>query len=252
MTASQSVDSTPQLKWHQLVVWTFAPAALVLLAKGLANMILSGAGGIVATSGYLFAEAGILIAFMAYLSNKEHRKSPFDAVLYRRTLPFWMFITATLIAMVYAIYFRDFFNWGALNAFSGTLRDYMGFWPPSWLQRPARGFPIDPQQGQAAIVFGYALLMLAYGCASACQTLYFRGVLLPRMARFGWWAPFLNTGLFAAFHLSSPWFWPQFFIFTLMWGLVTTYTRSVWPAVMAHVIFNTYWFAWQLIKVLIG
>jgi len=37
------------------------------------------------------------------------------------------------------------------------------------------------------------------------EELYFRGYLLPRLHRFGIWAPLINISLFAAYHLWKPW-----------------------------------------------
>jgi CAAX protease family protein len=37
------------------------------------------------------------------------------------------------------------------------------------------------------------------------EELYFRGFLLPRMERFGRWAPLLNVSLFSIYHFWSPW-----------------------------------------------
>ena len=37
------------------------------------------------------------------------------------------------------------------------------------------------------------------------KELDFRGHLLPRLERYGRWAPVINTALFATYHLFSPW-----------------------------------------------
>jgi CAAX protease family protein len=37
------------------------------------------------------------------------------------------------------------------------------------------------------------------------EELYFRGYLLPRMERFGRWAPLVNVSLFSLYHFWSPW-----------------------------------------------
>lgn len=239
--------STPQYGPIALLFFTLAPAALTLLAKGASNTFLERFGGIPATSAYLFAEAIILAAFIWGIAKRDKLGRWIEAIGYRSAQPFTIFVLVFLIATAYAIYFRDFFRWPPLNNFSQHARELMAFWPPDWLQRPERGFPLDDNATSLAIIGNYSLLMLAFGGASAFQTLYFRGVLLPRMDRFGWAAPLANTALFAAYHLSSPWFWPQFFIFTLMWGVLAYATRSVWAVVLSHIVFNTYWFADQIL-----
>lgn len=37
------------------------------------------------------------------------------------------------------------------------------------------------------------------------EELYFRGFLLPRISRFNFWAPLINTVLFSLYHLFTPW-----------------------------------------------
>jgi membrane protease YdiL (CAAX protease family) len=52
--------------------------------------------------------------------------------------------------------------------------------------------------------------------------LYFRGFLLPRMSRFGKFAPLINTILFSIYHLFTPWQ-----IITRIIG-ITPMVYSVW------------------------
>lgn len=37
------------------------------------------------------------------------------------------------------------------------------------------------------------------------EELYFRGSLLPRLARFGFWAPLINVSLFSLYQFWTPW-----------------------------------------------
>ncbi|MEO1243427.1 MAG: CPBP family intramembrane glutamic endopeptidase [Pseudomonadota bacterium] len=245
MTSSKTF--TPQYGALALIFFTLAPAVLVLLAKGAAAQGLSQVGGIAATSAYLFAEVAILAGFMAMIAKRDQAGAWINAVGYQRRQSLIAFLIVLAVATAYAIYFRDIFRWPALNAFSQQVREAVAFWPPEFLQRPPRAFPLDESAGSATLIASYSLLILAFGGASAFQTLYFRGVILPRMDRLGWLAPFANTALFVVYHLSSPWFWPQFFIFTLMWGVLAFATRSVWAVMLSHVIFNTYWFAGQIL-----
>jgi len=240
--------STPQYGALTLIFFTLAPAALALLAKGAAAQGLSQFGGIVATSAYLFAEVIILAMFMGVIAMRDNVGSWINVVGYRQRQTWPLFVVALAIATAYSIYFRDHFSWPLLNQFSQQVREAMSFWPPEFLKRPERGFPLDDAASSSAIIGSYSLLLLAFGAASAFQTLYFRGVILPRMDRLGWAAPFVNTALFVIYHFSSPWFWPQFFIFTLMWGVIAYATRSVWAVVVSHIIFNTYWFAGQILS----
>ncbi len=238
--------TTPQYRLNRLLVLTLVPGVLMLLFQGGARA-LEGFGGIVATAGYLFAEVAMFLALI-YLVTRRERKFGFRrAIPYQAKCGIGAFVLATLVASAWSIYFRDYFSWQPLTDFSQWARQLSSVWPPDFLQRPERGLPLSEEMPAESRIALYSLALVAYGGASAMQTLYFRGFLMPRMSYMGWWAPVANTLLFVIFHLASPWFWPQFFIFTLIWGLVTYATRNVWPAVIGHLIFNTYWFAGQIV-----
>jgi hypothetical protein len=49
------------------------------------------------------------------------------------------------------------------------------------------------------------------------EELYFRGFLLPRIDRYGIWAPVLNTFLFSIYHVWTPWRWPQIAVGSYPW-----------------------------------
>lgn len=248
---TQEIDgrSIPQYRLSGLLAFTLVPAVMLLALQG-GSRALAHFGGIVATSGYLFAEAAMFAVLITVFVRREGTVSFRLAIPYQARCGIGVFIVATAIATLWAIYFRDHFSWQPLNDFSQWARQLSAIWPPDFLQRPDRGLPLGDDTATGARVALYFLALIAYGTASAMQTLYFRGFLMPRMSYLGWWTPFANTLLFVIFHLSSPWFWPQFFIFTLVWGLVTYAIRNVWPAVIGHVIFNTYWFATQIVAAL--
>ena len=70
------------------------------------------------------------------------------------------------------------------------------------------------------------------------EELYFRGFLLPRMERFGRWAPLVNVSLFSIYHFWSPWQ-----IVARVLGLGPTVyavqrTRSVYLGMVVHCTLN--------------
>ena len=150
-----------------------------------------------------------------------------------------LFLLALVLVTAYAIGFRDFIRIPALMSLTQMLMQASEGWPPSWIWTPNFMYQYEDVEGVTRImtmVYG----MIAIALASAMQTLYFRGFLMARMARYGWFAPIFSTVLFATFHINSPAFWPMFFVFTLGWGIVTYLTRNVWISVISHMLFNTY------------
>lgn len=70
------------------------------------------------------------------------------------------------------------------------------------------------------------------------EELYFRGYLLPRIDRFGKWAPVLNTLLFSIYHVWTPWRGPQIAIGFLPIALVAWRKKSIYVSITAHIIIN--------------
>lgn len=222
-----------------LLLFTFAPALLVMFARG-GVAILEPLGGGIAIGAYSLLQAVILLSFLYIFARREGGFSWRRAVPYQARLSPVLFLLLLLGVTAYAIYFRDFFRWRPLMEAAEYLQNALAFWPPDWLKGPGFGVSYDAA-APLAVKLGFLTYgMIAIGAASFMQTLYFRGFILPRMENLGWAAPFANTALFAAYHLHSPPFWHLFFIFTLMWGVAAYAFRNVWVVVISHVIFNTY------------
>ena len=71
------------------------------------------------------------------------------------------------------------------------------------------------------------------------EELYFRGFLLPRISRFGKWAPFINTVLFSIYHFFTPWQ-----IFSRIIGLlplfyVVWWKKNIYIGIWVHCLINS-------------
>jgi hypothetical protein len=91
-----------------------------------------------------------------------------------------------------------------INPISQYIAARFTFWLPAWATQEAlitglAGSP--PTQRSTALGLG---VLLSGFVASVVEELYFRGFLLPRMERWGWLAPILNSLLFAIGHFYFP------------------------------------------------
>ncbi|MFC2133685.1 lysostaphin resistance A-like protein [Bacteroidota bacterium] len=71
------------------------------------------------------------------------------------------------------------------------------------------------------------------------EELYFRGFLLPRISRFGKWAPLLNTVLFSIYHFFTPWQ-----IFSRIIGLIPLFyvvwwKKNIYIGIWVHCLMNS-------------
>jgi len=84
-------------------------------------------------------------------------------------------------------------------------------------------------------VFGLIVNVIA---GPVVEEMYFRGYLLPRISRFGAWAPLLNTVLFSLYHFFNPF---QFIsrigsFLPLAYG--AWWKRNIYVSMIVHVLFN--------------
>ncbi len=71
------------------------------------------------------------------------------------------------------------------------------------------------------------------------EELYFRGYLLPGIARYGGWAPVLNTILFALYHFWTPWQLLARFVGLLPLVYTVFRRRNIYLAMIVHCSLNT-------------
>jgi membrane protease YdiL (CAAX protease family) len=70
------------------------------------------------------------------------------------------------------------------------------------------------------------------------EELYFRGYLLPRISRFGGWAPVLNCCLFALYHFWQPFNLPSLLGISLPICVGVWRTKNVYVGVLSHLALN--------------
>jgi uncharacterized protein len=109
---------------------------------------------------------------------------------------------------------------------------------PGWATSP---FPRDIAQtasGTALLVTGACLLLFNVILGPLVEELYFRGYLLPRLHRFGIWAPLINVSLFATYHLWKPWDVLTLIVILLPMGYAVWRTRDIRIGIAVHIGLN--------------
>lgn len=84
------------------------------------------------------------------------------------------------------------------------------------------------------------------------EELYFRGYLLPRISRYGRWAPVVNTALFSLYHLWTPWQNVARIVGFLPIAWSAWHFRSIQASILAHVTINVLFLLGLLALVLQG
>jgi membrane protease YdiL (CAAX protease family) len=194
----------------------------------------------------LFLGIAIVIAplELGYLAVYAHRStgrwSPLASVAYREKISGRR--VATYAAALAAWFLLLVLPW---NIFlDAWLADHLFGWMPSSITEMAStDSGGDTPSGGGLVALIIVLWLLNGLLGPITEELYFRGHLLPRIDRFGRWAPVINTALFSLYHFWSPW---QVLV-RLAGFLPMTWaawrTRSVYVSMAAHISINTIFLA---------
>jgi hypothetical protein len=91
----------------------------------------------------------------------------------------------------------------------------------------------------AALVITWVLGFVVNGIAGPMvEEVYFRGYLLPRISRFGVWAPLINTVLFSIYHFFTPWQNVGRILGLLPLVYAAWWKRSIYVSMGAHALGN--------------
>jgi len=114
---------------------------------------------------------------------------------------------------------------------------------PSWIPGSILQFSqsnLDGDLPSSGVLSAFLIIAFIFNglIGPMTEELYFRGYLLPRISRYGIWAPVLNTFLFSIYHVWTPWRWPQIAVGFLPLALCVWRTRSIFVSMIAHVTIN--------------
>jgi uncharacterized protein len=154
-----------------------------------------------------------------------------SVVLYREPVPRGQFIALVL----------GLFVWSSIF--------YVLIYPPldtffienvfSWL--PYSFFLVEDfsRYSTAALLITWVLGFVVNAVAGpVVEEMYFRGYLLPRISRFGVWAPLINTVLFSIYHFFTPWQNVGRIVGLLPMVYTAWWKRSIYVSIGAHVLGN--------------
>jgi membrane protease YdiL (CAAX protease family) len=160
-------------------------------------------------------------------------------VLYREALPKWQYVVIPLGLIVWS-----FLITGITPLLDNIISKTWFSWLPKWFFI----FDVDLLQEytRPALLFTFWVGLMVNGIMLPfVEEYYFRGYLLPRLKRFGKWAPLINLSLFSLYHFWTPW---QFFsriILLLPWVYVAWHKRNIYLIIITHCTANI--LGWLLI-----
>ena len=236
ISAEGEVSGSRADEQHSLartVVMHLLPGVLMLAFYVLAAPLVRSLGFPSLMAIYL-AILFVLIPFeLGYLFYRasRNRSSLGSVVLYREPVPRAQFVALVLGLLAWSSIF------------------YVLVYPPldlffienvfSWL--PDSFFLVEDfaRYSTAALVITWGLGFVVNGIAGPMvEEVYFRGYLLPRISRFGAWAPLVNTVLFSVYHFFTPWQNVGRILGLLPMVYAAWWKRSIYLSMGAHVLGN--------------
>ena len=231
--------STPDFPQHSLFksfLLHVLPGALTTAAFLVLKPLLDGSGYpplLAFLLAVLLVDLPILLGVMLVEGKKLNgRYSLEGVVLYREKVPWKTFalVFVGAFVVVYALMML-------VAPLSALLTESVFSWLPDWM------FLEEQTQYQAyaknVLLVPLALQLVLTGVALPwVEELYFRGYLLPRLARYGKWAPLLGGLFFGLYHVWQLFGFPTVFLLGVALGYVVWWKRDVRISIGLHVFAN--------------
>ena len=184
---------------------------------------------------FVFVLLPFMLGYLIYQARKNGT-SLGDIVLYREPVPRGQFIALVIALFVWGIIISTL-----LTPVDLSVKESLFAWLPGWLDY-TNGF----STGGARFSTTALLITLVFGlifdgiAAPVVEEMYFRGYLLPRISRFGAWAPLINTVLFSLYHFFSPFGFVSRIITLLPMVYAAWWKRNIYISMSVHILGNLF------------
>ena len=174
-------------------------------------------------------ELGILYAAGKSATGRWSLRS---VVLNREHVPLWQFIGLAFGLLVW----MALISMLVAHAIDPVVQKALFGWLPAW-------FPLNTNfnampRAERILTLAAALVCTSW-VALVVEEFYFRGYLLPRLSRFGNWAPVINAVLFAVYHLFTPWQAVTRILMVLPLAWIARRKRNLYIGLAAHLLLNS-------------
>ncbi len=172
------------------------------------------------------------VAHLYYEGRRRNAKWSLEGiVLYREPMRIRQYLI--LVPLVAVVAFM-------VNGLTQPLGSYLlGLlsWLPEWFE--LRDVSLLAAFPRPVLALTMGLYLLLNGVAAPIvEEMYFRGYLMPRLARFGRWTPVVEMGLFSLYHFWQPYYWVTVFLGTLPYGYLVWWKRNIKLGIVTHMALN--------------
>ena len=174
------------------------------------------------------------LGYLLYRGQKKNGSLSLRGVVdFRQPVPWWMYIAFPLLILVWGILVT-----GLVSPIDNLFLNRLFGWLPDWYAL-RNLLQIKEVYSRAAILVTAGGALILNGIVGPIvEELYFRGHLLPRLSRFGRWAPLLNVLLFSLYHLWTPWMFLSRVALLVPMVYLVWWRRNIFIGIIAHCLLN--------------
>jgi membrane protease YdiL (CAAX protease family) len=242
MTENNPIQAETNAEQHSLVqsiTLHLLPGVFILIFYTITAPLMEGLGHPPGTA--LFIAIGVILipfelGYLLYQGKKRNGTFSLKGiVLYREPMPWWQYI---LLGLPLFLWLGVAFMILA-PPIDEVIINSLFSWVPDWFFL----FDMDTvdQYSQGALLVVAILSLTLNGIAGpVVEEMYFRGYLLPRLSRFGAWAPLINTLLFSLYHFFTPWQNVTRIIALIPMVYVGWWKKNIYLGMIVHCLANTF------------
>ena len=182
----------------------------------------------------LLVDLPVLLGVMLIAGKRQSGRYSLEGVVPYREKVSWKTFALVFVGTFVVVYILIM----GVTPLSNVLAEGVFSWLPDWM------FLDEQAQYQAynkrALLLTFALQLVVTGVALPwVEELYFRGYLLPRLSRYGRWAPVLGGLLFGLYHVWQLFSFPTVFLLGVALGYVVWWKRDIRISIGLHVVANS-------------
>jgi CAAX protease family protein len=226
-----------QYSLRQSIVLHLLPGAIAAAVYILTVPFFTGQGYPSITALYLPMILTVILVELGYLFYEAKKKNASlslnGIVNYRQHVPWWIYIAFPFLILIWGILVT-----ALVSPIDNFLLDQAFKWLPEWYTLRNVLDIKTLYSREVILVTAVCALTLNGFVGPIVEELYFRGHLLPRISRFGRWAPLLNVALFSFYHFWTPWMFFSRLILLIPMVYIVKWKQNIYIGMIAHCLLN--------------